>query len=62
MRPTNPRYLLYMIWASTQHYADFNTQIAALNNGQPLSDKDFEEAKKTVTDTILNGLLYEANA
>ncbi len=62
MRPTNPRYLLYMIWASTQHYADFNTQIAALNNGQPLTDKDFEEAKKTVIDIILNGLLYEAKA
>jgi TetR/AcrR family transcriptional regulator len=59
MRPVNPRYLLYMIWASTQHYADFGTQINVLNNGEPLSDKAFDEAKKTLVDVILKGLLYE---
>ena len=59
MRPVKPRYLLYMIWASTQHYADFDTQINILNNGEPLSDEAFEEAKQTLIDVILNGLLYE---
>ncbi len=60
MRPVNPRYLLYMIWASTQHYADFGTQINVLNNGVPLSDRDFEEARQTLVDVILSGLLYES--
>jgi TetR/AcrR family transcriptional regulator len=59
LRPVNPRYLLYMIWASTQHYADFGTQINILNNGQALSEEAFDEAKQTLIDVILNGLLYE---
>jgi TetR/AcrR family transcriptional regulator len=48
-----------MIWASTQHYADFSTQINVLNGGQPLSDDAYQEAKKTLIDIILNGLLYK---
>ncbi len=61
MRPINPRYLLYMIWASTQHYADFDTQITILNQGKALSADAFEEAKQTLIDVILNGLLYNAS-
>ncbi len=59
MRPIEPRYLLFMIWATTQHYADFNTQIEILNGGKPLTDKEFEAAKKTVTEVILGGLQIE---
>ena len=59
LRPVNPRYLLYMIWASPQHYADFSTQINVLHGGQPLSDDAYQEAKKTLIDIILNGLLYK---
>ncbi len=54
--PTNPEYLLYMIWATTQHYADFNHQIETLNGGQALSDQQFEEAKAQVVGTILKGI------
>lgn len=54
--PVDPHYLLYMIWATTQHYADFNHQIDTLNGGQPLSDAQFEEAKRTVTGIILAGI------
>ena len=60
MRPVNARYLLYMIWASTQHFADFGIQITVLNNGKPLSDEAFEEAKQTLVDIFLGGLLYES--
>lgn len=56
MRAVEPRYLLFMIWATTQHYADFNTQIEVLNGGKSLSDKEFSAAKKTVTEIILGGL------
>ena len=35
---SNPRHLLYMIWATTQHYADFGHQIETLNDGRPLND------------------------
>ena len=38
-----------MIWASTQHYADFDHQVTILNDHQPLSDMQFEKAIQTVT-------------
>jgi len=56
MAPIDPRTLLYMIWATTQHYADFNHQIETLNAGQPLDDAQFETAKKTVVGIILAGV------
>ena len=59
MRPVNPRYLLYMIWATTQHYADFDTQINMLNKGKKLSNKEFLKARDTVVDIVINGVLYE---
>jgi TetR/AcrR family transcriptional regulator len=54
--PIEPRYLLYMIWATTQHYADFGHQITTLNDGNDLSDEQWEEAKRNVTEIILRGI------
>jgi TetR/AcrR family transcriptional regulator len=56
LAPIDPRTLLYMIWATTQHYADFNHQIETLNDSSPLSDAQFETAKKTVVRIILAGV------
>ena len=55
--------LLYMIWATTQHYADFDRQIELLNNGRSLSDQEFTEKKQQVTALILAsvGLQYAEN-
>jgi len=54
--PINPKNLLYMIWATTQHFADFNHQIITLNGGKPLSDKQWQESKQNVTEIILRGI------
>jgi len=54
-----PSALLYMIWASTQHYADFGYQVQVLNAGEPLSDMAFEKAVQTVTEVILRGIGLE---
>ncbi|WP_300728775.1 TetR family transcriptional regulator C-terminal domain-containing protein [Pseudomonas sp.] len=54
-----PSSLLYMIWASTQHYADFDHQVNILNDHQPLSDIQFERAVQTVTRVILRGIGLE---
>ena len=51
-----PRHLMLMIWATTQHYADFGRQIEILNEDSPLDDAQFEEAKQTVTNIILKGV------
>ena len=56
MNPVNPRHLLYMLWATTQHYADFGHQIETLNHGRPLSDAQWEEAKNSVKKIILTGI------
>ena len=54
-----PSSLLYMIWASTQHYADFASQVEVLNGHQPLSDMQFERAVQTVTSVALRGIGLE---
>ncbi|UVJ46521.1 TetR/AcrR family transcriptional regulator [Pseudomonas sp. LS1212] len=54
-----PSSLLYMIWASTQHYADFSHQVTLLNKHQPLSPLQFERAVETVTGVILRGIGLE---
>ena len=56
MKPVDPRHLLYMLWASTQHYADFGHQIETLNGGVPLSDRDWQAAKDSVKGIILRGI------
>lgn len=56
MAPIDPRHLLYMLWATTQHYADFGHQIETLNNGKPLSDRQWKEAKESVKAIILRGI------
>ena len=57
--PVEPSALLYMIWAATQHYADFGYQVTLLNGGEPLSDPAFERAVQTVTCVILRGIGLE---
>lgn len=56
MDPIEPRHLLYMLWATTQHYADFGHQIETLNNARPLSDEQWEDAKRTIKRIILKGI------
>ncbi len=56
MDPIDPRHLLYMLWATTQHYADFGHQIETLNNGTPLSQEQWEAAKSSVKSIILKGI------
>jgi TetR/AcrR family transcriptional regulator len=55
--PVSPRHLIYSIWATTQHYADFAAQVRAIE-GRDLSDPAFfAEACEHVTRTILHGVL-----
>ncbi|AZO13791.1 TetR/AcrR family transcriptional regulator [Mesorhizobium sp. M2A.F.Ca.ET.043.05.1.1] len=56
MDPVDPRHLLYMLWATTQHYADFGHQIETLNGGKPLSDRQWREAKENIKRVILTGI------
>ena len=57
MRPVNARNLLYAIWATTQHYADFTHQIQTLNNNQALTDRQWSETKRAVKDILIFGVV-----
>lgn len=52
----NPKHLLYMIWATTQHYADFVHQVETLNDGRPLDEAAWQEARRDVKKIILAGV------
>jgi TetR/AcrR family transcriptional regulator len=55
MRRIDPVHLIFTIWATTQHYADFAVQIRALT-GKDLSDPGFQaETEQAVTSLILRG-------
>lgn len=56
MAAVNPEFFLYMLWATTQHYADFGHQIETLNGGKPLTKAQWETAKNTVKQVILRGI------
>jgi TetR/AcrR family transcriptional regulator len=52
----DPYHLLFMIWATTQHYADFSTQIKTFT-GRTLDDPAFaKKARENVLELFLNGL------
>ena len=51
----NPHHLLFLIWSSTQHYADFNVQVVAALDKEAMSDDDFDAVVSSLTKIILKG-------
>jgi TetR/AcrR family transcriptional regulator len=54
--PIEPEHLLFMIWAMTQTYADFASQIAAVLGKRKLDEGVFAAATTTATAMVLKGL------
>ncbi|GEA11377.1 TetR family transcriptional regulator C-terminal domain-containing protein [Alteromonas sp. KUL49] len=54
LQPLDPEHLLYNIWACTQHYADFSTQITRLR-GKKMVKSDYEHATKQLITVLLTG-------
>lgn len=57
MDPVDPAHLIFLLWSSTQHYADFACQISAAlgKQGQALANSDYEQATGTLLQIILKG-------
>jgi TetR/AcrR family transcriptional regulator len=55
MDPVNPFYLIFMIWASTQHYADFEVQVKTVLGKPRLAATDFDDIADNLTHIILKG-------
>jgi len=51
----NPHHLLFLIWSSTQHYADFNVQVVAALDKKNMNKDDFEDVVSSLTQIILKG-------
>ena len=56
LRPIDARVLFYMIWATTQQYANAAHEMTTLNGGSPLDDDAFDRAKRQVIDMIVSGV------
>ena len=56
IKPVDPHALMYMIWATTQHYADFERQIIILNGGKELSDRRYRQRTNEVVNLILGSV------
>ena len=56
MAHIEPVHLIFMIWATTQHYADFQVQIEAVTGRPGEGDALAEEAEETLLKVFLNGL------
>ena len=56
LAPVDPTHLLFMLWATTQHYADFAVQVKALT-GQTLANPEFfERTVVSVQAVVLRGV------
>ena len=55
MADVDPFNLIFLIWSTTQHYADFETQILTVMNRADYEEEDQELVTKFLTDFILRG-------
>ena len=60
IRAVEPESLLYMVWAVTQHYADFQRQIAILNGGSEFDERQYRDKVEQVVRLILGSVGLEA--
>ncbi|KTC38006.1 MAG: TetR/AcrR family transcriptional regulator [Pseudomonas sp.] len=55
MDPVDPMHLIFLLWGSTQHYADFATQICRVTGRSRLTKQDMESATDNLLRIILKG-------
>ncbi|MBO6278218.1 MAG: TetR/AcrR family transcriptional regulator [Pseudomonas sp.] len=55
MDPVDPVHLIFLLWGSTQHYADFSTQICRVTGRRHLSKQDMQAASDNLIRIILKG-------
>ncbi|QKV20501.1 TetR family transcriptional regulator C-terminal domain-containing protein [Oricola thermophila] len=56
LAPIDPYHLIFMIWATTQHYADFDVQIRAVLGTQAGRPGFYEQAGQAILSIILYGI------
>ena len=56
LAPIDPYHLIFMIWATTQHYADFDVQVRAILGNQVDRPGFTSQTAQAVLSLILNGV------
>ena len=56
LAPIDPHHLIFSIWATTQHYADFDVQIRSVLGERADSDAHFDDARNFLDALFLDGL------
>lgn len=56
LAPIDPHHLIFMIWATTQHYADFSVQVEAVTGATLNDDAFFRHTLDNVQRMILEGI------
>jgi TetR/AcrR family transcriptional regulator len=56
LAPIDPYHLIFMIWATTQHYADFDVQVRAVLGNQVDKQGFTQQTAQAVLSLILNGV------
>ena len=52
----DPQHLIFMIWATTQHYADFATQVEAVTGATLQDEQFFQQTVDNVQRMIIEGI------
>ena len=55
--PVDPYHLIFLIWAATQHYADFAPQVKAVMNVPRMTQGHFRKIEQSLSRIILQGVL-----
>jgi TetR/AcrR family transcriptional regulator len=56
LAPVDPYHLFFLIWATTQHYADFDVQVRAVLGNQVDKPGFYEQTAQAVLSILLNGV------
>jgi TetR/AcrR family transcriptional regulator len=57
LTPVDPYHLIFLIWAATQHYADFAPQVKAVMNVPRMTPGQFRKIEQSLSRIILQGVL-----
>ena len=59
LAPCDPRHLLFAIWSTTQHYADFSVQVSHVLGLNPGDNSYYEQATRMLETLFLGQLIKE---
>ncbi|WP_026960275.1 MULTISPECIES: TetR family transcriptional regulator C-terminal domain-containing protein [Aliagarivorans] len=59
LRKFDPRHFFFTVWAASQTYADFATQVSLMMGKQQLEEQDYQDAASFLAGMVLRGLAPE---